>query len=125
MSDVRVEQISSEKADLTAAGFPENEFTLSGTLAPYTGPWGAGQAAHLLRRVTFGVKKSQLDQLIALGSAGAAVDFVLDVPQTTPAPPVNNYNNPDFTDPAVPLGQTWVNAPYYLEAEGARIESWP
>ena len=124
MSDVRVEQISSEKADLTAAGFPENEFTLSGTLAPYTGPWGAGQAAHLLRRVTFGVKKSQLDQLIALGSAGAAVDFVLDVPQTTPAPPVNNYNNPDFTDPAVPLGQTWVNAPYYLEAEGARIESW-
>lgn len=124
MSDVRVEQIPAEKVDLTAAGFPENEFTLSGTLAPYTGPWGAGQAAHLLRRVTFGVKKPQLNQLVALGSAGAAVDFVLDVPQTAPAPPVNNYNNPDFTDPAVPLGQTWVNAPYYLEAEGARIECW-
>ncbi|MBK7938193.1 MAG: DUF1800 domain-containing protein, partial [Lewinellaceae bacterium] len=28
------------------------------------------------------------------------------------------------TDPDVPLGQTWVNAAYNLDAEGARIESW-
>ncbi|MBV6440129.1 MAG: hypothetical protein EPGJADBJ_01791 [Saprospiraceae bacterium] len=125
---VRVERIAPEPADLTAAHFPESEFTLSGDLTPYSGPWGPEQAAHLLRRVTFGVKKSQLDQLVALGSAEAAVDFVLDVPQTPPAPPVNNYNNPQanppYIDPAVPLGQAWVNAPYNLDFEGVRIESW-
>lgn len=124
IDDVSVEQIATAQADLTAANFPENEFTLSGTLAPYSGPWEFAQAAHLLRRVTFGVKKSQVDQLLALGSADAAVDFVLDVPQTPPAPPLNNYNNIDFTDPDIPLGQTWVNAPYFLDAEGPRIESW-
>lgn len=124
----QVEQIFPEQADLTAANFPETEFTLSGGLTPYTGPWGPEQAAHLLRRVTFGVKKDQLDQLVALGSAATAVDFVLDVPQTPPAPPVNNYNNydvvPQFIDPVVPPGETWINAPYNIDFEGVRIESW-
>ena len=121
---VRVEQVFPDQADLTAAQFPENDIVLSGDLTPYTGPWSRELAAHLLRRATFGAKKSQVDQLFALGSAEAAVDFVLTVPATAPAPPVNNYNNPDFTDPDVPLGQTWVNAPYNLDAEGVRIESW-
>lgn len=125
---VRVEQVPPSQADLTAVNFPQNDITLSGDLTPYAGPWGIEQAAHLLRRTTFGVKKSQLDQLVALGNAEAAVDFVLTLPQTPPAPPVNNYNNPSamppVVDPAVPLGQTWVNAPYNLDFEGARIESW-
>ncbi len=103
---------------------PEN--ALSGDLTPYAGPWDFEHAAHLLRRVTFGVKKAQVDQLLALGSAQAAVDFVLDVPATQPDPPVNNYNNDDFTDPDVPSGQTWVNAyPDFTSGnEGYRIESW-
>lgn len=126
--DVRVEQISSEEADLKAAQFPESNFTLSGDLTPYTGPWDYGQAAHLLRRISFGVKKDQLDQLVSLGSAEAAVDFVLDIPQTPPVPPVNNYNNPaaspPFIDPVVPSGETWINAPYNIDYEGVRIESW-
>ncbi len=116
---VRVDQVSPEPADLAAAQFPESELTLSGGLAPYTGPWTAAQAGHLLRRVTFGVKKSQLDQLVALGDAEAAVDYVLNVPVTAPAPPLNYHG-----DPNVPEGQTWVNEPYNLDYEGARIESW-
>ena len=121
---VRIEQVFPAPDDWTAAQFPAGDITISGGLAPYTGPWGPEQAAHLLRRVTFGVNKVQLDQLVAQGDAQTAVDFVLTVPTTTPAPPVNNYNNPDFTDPAVPLGQTWVNAFYDVDAEGLRIESW-
>ncbi|MCB0529805.1 MAG: DUF1800 domain-containing protein [Saprospiraceae bacterium] len=121
---VRVEQVFPDQADLTAAQFPETEFTLSGDLTPYTGPWGPEHAAHLLRRTTFGANKSQIDQLVALGSAEAAVDYVLNVPTTAPAPPVNNYNGPDFTDPTVPAGQTWINAQYNLDAEVYRIESW-
>ncbi len=105
-----------------------SEFTLAGGLNPYMGPWTKAEAAHLLRRTTFGVKKAHLDQMLALGNAEAAVDAVLDVPTTPPDPPINNYNNPDavpaYSDPNVPLGATWINAPLDLEAEGYRIESW-
>ncbi len=128
LDGVRVEQVFPDQADLTAANFPESDITLAGDLTPYTGAWNAELAAHLLRRATFGVKKAQLDQLTALGSADAAVEFVLNVPPAPPAPPINNYNNTDpldpFIDPVVPSGQTWVNAPYNLDFEGARIESW-
>ncbi|MCW5921462.1 MAG: DUF1800 domain-containing protein [Saprospiraceae bacterium] len=120
----KIEQVPAEQADIAAEMFPSGELTISGGLNPYAGTWGKEQAAHLLRRVTFGVKKSQLDQLVAIGSASAAVDAVLDVPQTPPLPPVNNYNSANFTDPAVSTGQTWVNAMYNVEAEGYRIESW-
>jgi uncharacterized protein (DUF1800 family) len=112
---------------LKTAGL-DTEFTLQGGLDPYSGPWTKAQAAHLLRRTTFGLKKAQLDQMLALGNANAAVDAILTVPTTAPAPPINNYNNydvdPPVIDPEVPLGETWINAPYSLEFEGYRIESW-
>ena len=98
--------------------------TLSGDLTPYNGPWGFDQAVHLLRRVTFGARKDYADQLVNLGSADAAVDAVLDLPQTQPDPPVNNYNSTDYTDPNVPPGQSWVTAAIDIEAEPYRIESW-
>lgn len=102
---------------------PEQTLTLSGTLAPYSGPWGYAQAAHLLRRTGFGLKKTEVDALLAM-NMDTAVDTLLTTPGTLPPPPVNNYNNPDFTDPEVLLGETWVNRPFELEAEGYRIESW-
>ncbi len=109
----------------------DTEFTLSGGLEPYNGPWTKNEAAHLLRRTTFGLKKAHLDQMLALGSASAAVDAVLNVPTTPPDPPVNNYNNYNpqnlFIDAKVAPGETWVNEPYdrlYTDPEGYRIESW-
>lgn len=105
---------------------PGRHFTLVGSLNPYTGPWEYAQAAHLLRRTGFGLKKSDMDILLAM-DADSAVDAVLTVPASLPAPPVNNYNNPDFNDPNVPLGQTWVNEPFdftLVQAENFRIESW-
>jgi uncharacterized protein (DUF1800 family) len=102
---------------------PAERITLLGGLTPYNGPWGYAQAAHLLRRTSFGLKKSDLDALIPL-TMDSAVNTMLTVATNPPAPPVNNYNNPEFTDPVVPLGQTWINQPYELEAEGYRIESW-
>ena len=38
------------------------EFTLQGGLDPYQGPWTKAEAAHLLRRTTFGLKQAHLDQ---------------------------------------------------------------
>ena len=124
-ASARVGTSNQEVADFSFA----NELTLQGGLNPYQGPWTKAEAAHLLRRTTFGLKKAHLDQMLALGNAAAAVDAVLNVPTTPPAPPINNYNtlpnNPNpYMDPEVPSGATWVNAPFDINAEGYRIESW-
>lgn len=102
---------------------PAQKIAILGGLMPYSGPWGYAQAAHLLRRTGFGPKKSEIDLLLSM-TMEEAVNHVLDVPATLPQPPVNNYNNPDFTDPVVAAGDVWLDAPYDGNAEGYRIESW-
>lgn len=118
-----VERVEPSRADRTAAEFPASEITLNGGLTPYTGPWGPAQAAHLLRRATFGVVKTQMDNLAALGDAQTAVAAILQLPPQPP-PPVNNYNGPDYVDPDVLGGATFVEAQYLNPAEGYRIEAW-
>jgi uncharacterized protein (DUF1800 family) len=100
-----------------------NPITIQGGLDPYTGPWEYDQAAHLLRRTTFGLKKSDLDLLLTM-TMSEAVDHLLTEPAQAPAPPVNNYNNDDFTDPDVPAGETWIDADFNVDAEFWRIESF-
>lgn len=78
-------------------------------LSEYTGQWTAKEAAHLLRRACFGFDKQLLDSVVAMGM-DAAVDVLLNVSTTAPAPPLNNYDTARDPDPDVPLGQTWVNA---------------
>lgn len=102
---------------------PATTVVINGGLDPYVGPWDYEQAAHLLRRTGFGLKKSDLDLLLSM-TMGEAVDHILDVPADAPPPPVNDYNNPDYTDPAVAPGDVWVNAGYDVEGEGYRIESY-
>lgn len=76
-------------------------------LAPYTGPWTFEQAAHLLRRTTFGPRLDLIRSAVDMGRQ-AVIDQLLS-PQALPNPPVN----PDFNqDPYVPVGQSWVDAPY-------------
>ena len=68
---------------------PTSALVINGGLDPYVGPWGYDQAAHLLRRTTFGVKKSDLEQLIDL-TMEEAVDLLLDVNTTAPPHPVGS-----------------------------------
>lgn len=95
---------------------PGNRGITSG-LEEYSGPWTATEAAHLLRRTTFGVKPDLLSTAVSLGMS-ASVAKLLEIP-ATPPPPVNNYNSddPDYPvfDSQVPLGQTWVDADYSEE----------
>lgn len=79
---------------------------LSG-LTPYSGNWDTPQIAHLLRRTGFGAKKTDIDLLRTM-TPTQAVDYILTIPATQPAPPVNNYQSV-INDPQVPFGQTWVN----------------
>lgn len=81
------------------------------SLEPYAGPWGFDQAAHLLRRATFGATYAQIKEAAENGLA-LTLNTLME-PQDAPSPPLNyNFND----DPNVPIGQTWIEAPYSLEA---------
>lgn len=91
----------------------------SSTLAPYTGAFGTPQITHLLRRTMFGISKADLQTLQGM-TLDQAVNLLLTVPTSSPAPPINHYST---TDPDVPLGQTWINAPFNSVFEGQRRNS--
>lgn len=80
-------------------------------LTQYSGVWTEKQHIHLLRRLTFGVKKSDLATLSSM-TMNQAVDYMINTAITTPAPPVNFYENL-YADPTgIALGNTWINAAY-------------
>ena len=97
---------------------PKNLARTTTTLAPYTGPWGYAQAAHLLRRCLFGPTRPEM--LTAAGSSLTAVlNALLTVPATAPAPPVSV----SATDTSVALGSTWVGEVFNQSFEGVRRTS--
>jgi uncharacterized protein (DUF1800 family) len=84
---------------------PSVQRTTAG-LEPYTGPWGHDQAAHLLRRTTFGPTKADID-LFSAGTMANAVGALLTLPPAEISQPLST----DAKD-IVPVGSTWVNALY-------------
>ena len=92
----------------------ENELRVGNVtsgLAAYTGTWGEREAIHLLRRTGFGFKKSQVDTLVAAGSANAAANLVLTVNPTAPAPPTVWYTNLLADANGLAYGADWTNNP--------------
>jgi uncharacterized protein (DUF1800 family) len=76
-------------------------------LEPYTGPWEYEQAAHLLRRTMFGPRHQEIKIAAAAGLQTTVNQLFTEL--ALPDPPINyNFEN----DPNVPIGATWVNAPY-------------
>jgi len=55
-------------------------------LSPYTGPWTRKQSAHLIRRIGFGAIKREVDGALNDGSAGKAVDRLLNTAAADPNP---------------------------------------
>ena len=95
---------------LRNASIPKEDgsFRILSGLTPYSGAWDTPRIAHLLRRTGFGAKKADIDLLRNMTPA-QAVDYILTMPATQPAPPVNNYQSALLNDAQVPFGQTWVN----------------
>ncbi len=91
---------------------------LSTGLETYSGTWDKNQVRHLLRRSMFGIRKADLEKFSSL-TLTQCLDELLKS-ETLPSPPVNNYNNRNYTDPDVPVGDTWVNAAYSPTANGLR-----
>ncbi len=91
-------------------------------LAPYTGPWTRNEVIHLLRRTTFGPIQADVNYFLGKGMV-ASLDELLSPAYSPPLPPVNDYNNPNFTDPVVPFGESFLNATFEPGAEPYRAES--
>ena len=88
----------STDAALKSAASLDSAAVVSG-LVPYSGPFGFDQAAHLLRRATFGATYQQMKDVANMG-LDAAMELLLAVP-AVPDPPVN----PNFTEVS-----TWLLA---------------
>ena len=76
----------------------------------YTGTFGQAQLLHLLRRTLFGVTQADLAHFAGMTLDQVVAELLTAAP--TPAPPVNEYNDANFTDPDVPAGTTWITAPF-------------
>ncbi len=87
---------------------PHFDSRATSTLNPYSGIFGTAQLAHLLRRTLFGVTKADLDHFAGMTLDQVIAELLTSSP--TPAPPLNAYNDGNFTDADIPFGQTWVNA---------------
>ena len=98
------------------------------TLNPYSGTFGKAELSHLLRRTLFGVTTA--DQNHFAGKTLSQVLTELLTLSAAPSPPLNNYNDNNFTDADIPFGQTWVNAPSNTNSANANgrrrrsIKSW-
>ena len=117
------EAVESNRLNQKSYKSSSSAFRTQSGLTAYSGSWDVNQVTHLLRRTLFGIKKSELDFFKTL-SPTQAVDRLLQ-PSPVPQPPLNYYNSPSegIEDPVVPLGETWINAPYENTYEGHRIRS--
>ena len=91
-------------------------------MQPYTGPWTKAEAAHLLRRTTFGATNQQILDAVSNGM-NATVATILQIPIA---------DEPlafDAGELIVPQGSSWVNAVYPAnqaqnqQTENARFKS--
>lgn len=83
------------------------------SLTSYTGEWTYEQAAHLLRRAMFAPTHAQIKAAVEKGLDATLEELFQDLPM--PEPPLNPYFE---EDPNVPVGATWVDAPYREEIPG-------
>ncbi len=92
-------------------------------LTPYTGAWTEWEALHLLRRAGYGSKKSYVDTLLGM-SPSAAVDYIMNIDNTPPAPPVNWYNNIFADENGVAYGADWTNSFFNSTSVGQTSNSY-
>ena len=83
--------------------------SVNSSLRKYKGKWTRDQAKHLLKRTIFGARKEDIDYF-ASKSLRTSLRELLDTEEPDPAPPLNNYNDANYTDEEIPSGQTWITS---------------
>lgn len=118
-----------KKSDNTKATVAEMPATLLTSLAPYTGAFGFSEAAHLLRRTTFGPTKEGINAAVDAGLENTLA-YIFQI-EPLPEPPVIYYEPSMGGDPNVPIGATWVNEPLSINnigqnrfARKASLNAW-
>lgn len=76
-------------------------------LQPYSGPWNFEQAAHLLRRTTYGPNRERIQQALSDGME-ATFETLFSGPPVVDPPVYYNYD----LDPNAGIGDTWVDQPF-------------
>lgn len=99
-------------------------FQVTSGLEPYAGPWTYEHAAHLLRRTTYGPTYEQIKGVRDQGLNATISQLFQPLP--LPAPPINYYFE---EDPNVPVGSTWISAPYsttvnLAQYRGRSLRAW-
>ncbi len=117
-----------EQVGIPVADEPETERigNITSGLAPYTGAWTVWEASYLLRRVGFGVKKTELDAALST-SVGNAVDNLLSLaPASFPSPTPLNYYQATLPDSAgILLGESWTSSNLtYIDTNDSTINGY-
>jgi hypothetical protein len=89
----------------------------------YTGNWTEWEVLHLLRRTGFGFKKSFVDTLLAM-TPDAAVEHILNINTTPPAPPINWYNLLNADETGIPYGADWTGSFFPTGSTGGTTNSY-
>ncbi|MET0463099.1 MAG: DUF1800 domain-containing protein [Chitinophagaceae bacterium] len=108
---------------------------VSSGLEPLKGKLSNDQLTHLLKRTTFGASPADIAHFKGK-KLKKVVHELIYTEEKDPAPPVNNYNDPDskkedenyFFDEEIPAGQTWVNSITFNGKNGGRrknsLKNW-
>ncbi len=75
--------------------------------AEYTGPWTFDEAAHLLRRTTYGPRKERINQAVDEGF-DQTFDTLFAAPEPVDPPIYFDFDE----DPEAAIGESWVGKPY-------------
>jgi uncharacterized protein (DUF1800 family) len=94
------------------------------SLAPYSEKWKTDDLLHLLRRTLFGVGHKEVE-FFRNKNLSQCLDALL-TPTAPLKPPIQE--DPDLTDPLVPVGVEWIKAPYENEMIDSKrseaLRSW-
>ncbi len=100
------------------------------SLSPFTGTWNKRNAAHLLRRTTFGPSTAMIEEAVNLGLE-ATINQLLDDVSTLDPPVRYTLDQLDFSlpylevfaDPNVAFGETWINEPAIANTGDAMVDN--
>lgn len=102
----------------TAGNIDNRIGNITSGLTPYTGAWTTWEVLHLLRRTNYGFKKSAVDTISGM-TVSDAVDMILTINSTPPAPPVNYYENTSPDENGLPYGADWTTNAFNSNSVGA------
>ncbi len=103
--------------DTTSSTILNRKNTITSGINAYTGVWTEKEAIHLLKRTLFGFKINDVNTFVS-GGLNSAVNQLLNFTNSTPLPPVNNYQNVFNDEGGIAYGSDWTNHAFSSNSVG-------